>query len=88
MTKARKAKLAKLVAAGNQKPLKAPPACFFFRVCKAIAAVEKQGKAVCRACADKLAGREYELRKPTGTPIYPNAHRMAAELDMLGGRRL
>lgn len=33
--------------------------CFNFKLCRGLATVSKQGKGVCRACADRMAGVEY-----------------------------
>lgn len=64
----------------------APP-CFFHRDCSGIAAVEKQGKAVCRACADGLKGTEYPLRAPSREPLYRRAEELVLQLEMKEGRR-
>lgn len=64
----------------------APP-CFFHRDCGGTAAVEKQGKAVCRACADGLKGTEYPLRAPSREPLYRKAEELVLQLEMKEGRR-
>lgn len=46
--------------------------CFY--QCGDEAAVEKQGKSVCRGCAARLKGSEYPLREATREPLcrYPS----------------
>lgn len=36
-----------------------PTPCFNFAACRGTAVVSKQGKGVCRACAEKMPGVEY-----------------------------
>jgi hypothetical protein len=64
----------------------APP-CFFHRDCGGTAAIEKQGKAVCRACAGGLNGLEYPLRAPSREPLYRKAEELVLQLEMKEGRR-
>lgn len=64
----------------------APP-CFFHRDCGGTAAVEKQGKAVCRACADGLNGIAYPLRAPSREPLYRKTEELVLQLEMKEGRR-
>ena len=52
--------------------LSGPAPCFYFLTCKAFAAVAKDGKGVCRGCADKMAAtmphrQEYPLEVPNQT---------------------
>jgi hypothetical protein len=64
-----------------------PPPCFNFALCGARAALEKRGRAVCRACAAKLAGREYPLRAPSKRNLYRSVIEMVEALDMYEPRR-
>ncbi len=57
--------------------------CFFWRQCRRPAALEKQGKAVCRECAARLRGLAYPLREPALAPLYANDWEAASALDML-----
>lgn len=43
-------------------------ACFYAKVCRNVATLEKQGKTVCRECADRLPGTEYPLRSGRWRP--------------------
>ena len=65
----------------------AAPPCFFHRDCGGTAAIEKQGKAVCRACAEGLNGIEYALRAPSREPLYRKAEELVLQLEMKEGRR-
>ncbi len=65
----------------------ASPPCFYWRVCGSRAAVEKQGKSVCPACATRLKGTAYPLRVPTRAPLYSSSRAAAAALDMVEKRR-
>ncbi|MDE3136893.1 MAG: hypothetical protein KGL59_09990 [Acidobacteriota bacterium] len=65
----------------------APP-CFFHRDCGGVAEVEKQGKAICRACASGLSGVEYPLRKPSREPLYSKPEELVLQLEMKEGRRI
>lgn len=65
----------------------AAPPCFFHRDCGGTAAIEKQGKAVCRVCADGLNGIEYPLRPPSREPLYRKAEELVLQLEMKEGRR-
>lgn len=42
-----------------------PVPCFYFARCKGTSALSKQGRSVCRKCADKMQGVEYPLPTPT-----------------------
>jgi hypothetical protein len=44
--------------------LDAPPPCYNFLECHHRAALEKEGKSVCRTCARLFIGQEYPLRFP------------------------
>jgi hypothetical protein len=57
--------------------------CFFSHLCKAPAALEKAGRAVCRTCAGRLRGREYPLRGQSEAPLYLTGRAAAEALDML-----
>jgi hypothetical protein len=62
------------------------PPCFYWRVCRRPAAMEKCGRSVCRECAmTRLAGRgrEYPLRAPTRALLYANSRDAAAAMRML-----
>ena len=61
--------------------------CFFHRDCRSTAQVEKQGKAVCRACAQGLKGAEYSLRAPSREPLYRKPEELVLQLEMKEGRR-
>ena len=49
--------------------------CFYWKVCKNDATLDKEGKSVCRGCADRMhAGQEYALKgrfylPPTGAQL-------------------
>lgn len=58
-----------------------PPPCFFFAQCKAQAQCEKQGKAVCEKCAEKLAGQRYPLRAAGRAPIYQHPDELFRAMD-------
>ena len=60
-----------------------PPPCFYFASCGRKAEVEKQGKSLCRKCADRLQGLPYPLRQPMRSPLYANARAMREALDMV-----
>lgn len=62
--------------------LEGPPACFYFRTCGRVAELEKQGRTVCRPCAAKLSGLEYELRPASYPPLYPSDTQLRAQLEM------
>jgi hypothetical protein len=57
--------------------------CFFWRQCRRAAALEKQGRAVCRECAATLRGLAYPLREPARAPLYADDWEVASALDML-----
>jgi hypothetical protein len=61
--------------------------CFFHRDCGGAAELEKQGKAVCRACGQGLHGIEYPLREPSREPLYWKAEELVLQLDMKEGGR-
>ena len=61
----------------------APSPCFFSRLCGAPAAMEKAGRSVCRACAQRLRGVEYPLRCVPTAPLYLTGRLAAEALDML-----
>jgi len=42
----------------------APPPCFYHELCKGVSVVSKNGKSLCRNCADSFSGVEYPLRTP------------------------
>ena len=67
--------------------LEGAPACFYFRVCGRPAELEKQGRTVCRPCAGKLPGVEYELRPAGYPPLYPTDAHLTAQLEMKGPPR-
>jgi hypothetical protein len=60
-----------------------PPPCFFWKLCRGRAALEKGGKSVCRRCAATLRGREYPLRPPTRQPLYPSGRDAAEAMQMI-----
>ena len=61
----------------------ASPPCFYWKSCRRLAALEKQGKVVCRACAERLKGVPYPLRVPTREPLYSTGSAAAEALDMV-----
>jgi hypothetical protein len=63
------------------------PACFYFRVCRNRARVEKNGKTMCRACAARCAGREFPLRPPSRAPLYKDDRELAVAMDLRPPRR-
>lgn len=64
-------------------PVRTSTPCFFWNLCEARAAIEKAGRAVCRACAGRLRGREYPLRRASDESLYLTGRVAAEELDML-----
>lgn len=49
----------------KDEPLATEPApCFYFDSCGQISSVCKNGKSLCRKCADRVSGVEYPLRVP------------------------
>jgi hypothetical protein len=62
--------------------------CFYWKACRRYASVEKQGKSVCRECAERLKGMPYPLRLPSRGSIYQSQWEAARDLDMIEGRRL
>ena len=63
------------------------PACFYFRICRNCAHIEKDGKTVCRACAARCPGREFPLRPPSRAPLYKDDRELAAAMDLRPPRR-
>ena len=57
--------------------------CFYWKLCRRHAELEKGGKSVCRRCGQRLRGRAYPLRPPSRQPLYPNARACAEALDMV-----
>lgn len=72
----------------GDRRLEGPPPCFYAKACGGTSAVEKEGKSVCRSCAARLQGEEYRLRAPSRALLYPNALRLAEELDMIQRRKM
>lgn len=64
------------------------PACFYFRICRNRAGVEKNGKTMCRACAARHPGREFPLRPPSRAPLYGNDRELAVAMDLRPPRRV
>ena len=62
--------------------------CFYWKSCRRFAAVEKQGKSVCRECAERLKGMPYPMRPPTREPLYLTGWELARDLDMIELRRV
>ncbi len=60
--------------------------CFYWKSCRRYAAAEKQGKSVCRKCAERLKGIPYPLRAPSRAPLYLTDWELARDLDMLEER--
>ena len=60
-----------------------PPPCFYFASCGRKAELEKQGKSLCRKCADRLQGLPYPLRQSTRAPLCANARAMREALEMV-----
>lgn len=50
-----------------------PPLCFFFKVCKGPATLEKNGKFICSKCEDRLPGNSYPLRSRRYKPLSAGA---------------
>jgi hypothetical protein len=71
----------KLPATPNSAPHAAPP-CFFHRRCGNLAVTEKQGKTLCRPCADAIAADEFPLRAPSRDPLYWSADDLVHQLGM------
>ena len=57
--------------------------CFFWNLCQRRAALEKGGRSVCRACANRVRGREYPLRIPSEESLYLTGRVAAEALDMI-----
>ncbi len=56
----------------HMEKLTGPAPCFYFLVCQAYAVIAKDGKGVCRGCAEEMKGRmphrqEYPLEVPNQT---------------------
>jgi hypothetical protein len=67
----------------------AAPPCFFARVCRQRAAIEKSGRSVCRECAaTRVHGHEYPLRDPEAEPLYLTGRVASEALDMIEEARL
>jgi len=64
----------------------APP-CFYFSACRRHAALEKNGKSLCRACAAHADGREYPLRAPSRQPLYLSDREVAGAVGMIAPPR-
>lgn len=71
---------------GRTRPAAERP-CFFHRQCRRPAEIEKQGKAVCRVCANEINGDEYPLRAPCREPLFWDANELALQLGMRERRR-
>jgi len=70
----------------NLNGASAPP-CFYFYACRRHAALEKNGKSLCRACAAHAHGREYPLRTPCREPLYLSDREVATALGMIAPPR-
>jgi hypothetical protein len=57
--------------------------CFFGNLCESRATMEKAGRSVCRACANRLRGREYPLRGASVEALYLTGRAAAEALDMI-----
>lgn len=57
-----------------------PAPCFYFDSCKQVSVVCKNGKSLCRKCADKVSGVEYLLR----VPLRPELRGLDNWLNMRG----
>jgi hypothetical protein len=67
----------------NERNRLAPP-CFFSRVCRQPAAVEKAGRSVCQQCAEtRVRGVEYPLRGASAEPLYFTGRAASEALDMV-----
>lgn len=71
----------------RHEPLSPERPCFFHQQCRRQAQLEKQGKALCRACADKVNGIEYPLRTPSRDPLYWDSDELALQLGMRESKR-
>jgi hypothetical protein len=56
--------------------------CFFHRRCGNTAAIEKQGKTLCRPCAATIVAEEFPLRPPTREPLYRFTDDLVRQLGM------
>lgn len=60
------------------------PPCFFSRLCRQRAAIEKAGRSVCQQCAQtRLRGLEYPLRGASAEPLYFTGRAASEALDMV-----
>jgi hypothetical protein len=57
--------------------------CFFFRECGSLAAIEKQGKFMCSACAEKVPGQSFRLRNRYETSHGTSWRKVADQMDMV-----
>lgn len=57
--------------------------CFFGNLCESRATMEKAGRSVCRACANRLRGREYPVRGASVEALYLTGRAAAEALDMV-----
>lgn len=64
------------------RPTVTSPPCFFSNLCQAQAEVEKAGRSVCRACANRVRGREFPLRTASKESLYLTGRAAAEALDM------
>lgn len=62
--------------------LQATTPCFFHRRCGNIAVTEKQGKTLCRSCANAINAEEFPLRAPTREPLYRSTDDLVRQLGM------
>ena len=65
----------------NSAPQAATP-CFFHRRCGNVAVTEKQGKTLCRSCANSISAEEFPLRAPTREPLYRSTEDLVRQLGM------
>lgn len=61
--------------------------CFYWESCRRCAALEKQGRSVCRHCAERLKGIPYPLRAPSRETLYSSGRAAAQDMDMVETRR-
>ena len=70
----------------NLNGASAPP-CFYFSACRGHAALEKNGKSLCHACAACTRGREYPLRAPSRLPLYLSDRELGEALSLISSPR-